>query len=237
MALRLPTPGGAVEALLAAPAGPARLTDLVEPARSLTDLSMRRLVQGAASRGDPVPCRKGCCSCCRYLVPVSPPEAMDMADRVERLPQPRRGEVEGRLRRAAEAILRAAPSLAPRPTTEQLSRWYWSLGLDCPLLEEGACSIYPWRPLACREHIIADSPADCAREQSPQVPLAPPVSLALALCRAAAVLEGTEPQSVLLPLALLWARSHAPRRHRTYPAAALAEALARAMETASPLAA
>lgn len=40
-------------------------------------------------------------------------------------------------------------------TAADLSRWYSGLDLPCPFLAERSCSIYPFRPLACREHLAA----------------------------------------------------------------------------------
>jgi hypothetical protein len=61
--------------------------------------------------------------------------------------------------------------------------------------------------------------------------------VAQALCQAAAMVEGTRPESVVLPLAVQWAGEHSTRRHRTYPAADLAEAFVQAVQSSQSLAA
>lgn len=234
---RLRASGAETDLALAVRAEPARLADLVGPARELADLAISRLRRQAAEAGARVPCRKGCSACCRYLVPISPPEAFALADRVARLPPPRRAATEERFRLAAAVILSAAPSLKSPATTLELSRWYWGLRLDCPLLAAGACGNYSGRPLACREHFVTGSAGPCAEEASSKTAHPLPLSLTHALCRAAAMVEGTSPESIMLPLALQWAEAHSERRHRTYPAADLAEAFIQAVQSPAALAA
>jgi hypothetical protein len=234
---RLRTFGATVDVGLAAAPAQARLADLVAPVHELADLAVRLLRRKTASRGTAVPCRRGCSACCRYFVPISPPEAMALADHVACLPPPRREAIELRFASAARAVLSAAPSLQRRPTAEGISRWYWGLKLDCPLLAQRACSAYPLRPVACREHLVTCPPRDCADEQSLQSPLPVPLSLGHVLCQAAADIEGTHSQSLLLPLTLSWAADQSARCERTYPAAELAEALGKALQTRQPLAA
>jgi Fe-S-cluster containining protein len=234
---RLAVDEGYEEVLLAATPGHARLADLVPPARDLADRVMRRLMEHAAAAGLHVPCRRGCFACCRYIVPVSAPEAMALADAIDSLPAPQRAAQEARFHAAARAVLSAFPRLDGSSTVADLSDWHWSLGLDCPLLNKGKCAAYAERPLSCREHYVTGSPAACREKGSDQRAGLLPISLAEALCAASAAIEGTGPQSVLLPLSLEWARSETRRRHRTYPAADVAEALARAISRARAIAA
>ncbi len=234
---RLTLGEAAEDVLLAAAPGQARLADLVPPARDLADRIMHGVLKRAAAAGRHVPCRRGCFACCRYIVPVSVPEAMALADEIDSLPPARRAAREARFHAAARAILSAVPRLEGSSTVADLSDWHWSLGLDCPLLTKGTCATYAERPLSCREHYVTGPAAACAEAESDQRAGAVPVSLAEALCAAAAAVEGTAPQSVLLPLSLEWARGEPRRRERTYPAADLAEALVRALSLARAVAA
>jgi Fe-S-cluster containining protein len=238
-ALKLPlrAAGADLDLALAVRDEPARLADLVAPARELADHMVSRLRRHAVETGAHVPCRKGCSACCRYLVPISPPEAFALADRMDRVQAPRRVALEEHFRRAARTILAHAPALAAPSTQDDLSRWCWAMKLDCPLLSAGACSLYSSRPLACREHFITGSARQCGEERSSQSAYPVETSLAHVLYRAAGIVEGTGPQSVFLPLAPGWAQDHSERRHRTYPAADLAKAFVQAIQFPQSLAA
>lgn len=69
-------------------------------------------------------CRKGCCACCRHIS-VFPVEAVAMMDSISKLPT---------------AILAC------------LEQYDEIRLIECPLLSEGECLIYPVRPVICRTH-------------------------------------------------------------------------------------
>ena len=112
-----------------------------------------------------------------------------------------RSALEGRFHSAAGSLLSAAPALKSPPSAGDLSRWYWGLKLDCPLLEGKACSVYPNRPLACREYFVTGAADQCSQVDSSPSALPVRQSIAHALCLAAAAVEGTPPESLMLPLA------------------------------------
>ena len=103
---------------------------------------------------------------------------------------------------------------------QELSRWYSGLDLPCPFLTDGTCAIYPFRPLACREHLAAgeaiEAPATSACPAAGQVH--PPTSVLEALAALTADLEGLPLESVMLPLATHWAQANRRRGRQTYPA-------------------
>jgi Fe-S-cluster containining protein len=103
---------------------------------------------------------------------------------------------------------------------QELSRWYSGLDLPCPFLTDGTCAIYPFRPLACREHLAAgetiEAPATSACPAAGQVH--PPTSVLEALAALTADLEGLPLESVMLPLATHWAQANRHCSRRTYPA-------------------
>lgn len=96
-----------------------------------------------------ITCRLGCTGCCRQHLTVSPIEA----DRLRRFVAALDAATKARLRRQAQAtrqrealLFRDAP---PQPTTfppepEQ--------SVPCPALLDGACAVYPARPVICRTH-------------------------------------------------------------------------------------
>jgi Fe-S-cluster containining protein len=73
-----------------------------------------------------IACRKGCDACCRHFS-LFPVEAVNMAQALRQLP-------EAQILRILEKARLASPD-GP-----------------CPLLEDGACLLYPARPIICRTH-------------------------------------------------------------------------------------
>jgi Fe-S-cluster containining protein len=72
-----------------------------------------------------IACHKGCACGCRNLS-VMPIEALSLSGAVQDLPQGLKAKI---LKRASTAS-------------------FW----DCPLLQDGACSLYAFRPIICRTH-------------------------------------------------------------------------------------
>src|ERR1700724_2186401 len=76
------------------PQGDVRLDEVWPLLRTIDDAVIGRTVRRVEAGGEPVPCRKGCSTCCRAQpVPVTPPEAYALLRLVEALPEPRRSEV------------------------------------------------------------------------------------------------------------------------------------------------
>jgi Fe-S-cluster containining protein len=127
--------------------------------------------EASRRRGEPISCREGCGACCRQMVPVSPDEAVRLADLVRAMPWRRRDRVRARFREAA-ARLRAAgalppswsPGAAPKPEERRpFSERYFAAAVPCPFLEEERCTIHPDRPMACREYSVTTPASLCAR--------------------------------------------------------------------------
>ncbi len=113
-------------------------------------------------------CRKGCSACCRQIAPVLPIEVPALARALAAMDGDRRAVVIERAqvaRRQAEAA-GLGPSLDACGGTTLASRhrfssaWF-ALGIDCPFLEDHACSIHPERPLGCREYLVTSDPVHC----------------------------------------------------------------------------
>jgi Fe-S-cluster containining protein len=122
-----------------------------------------------AAEGRTVSCKAGCAACCRYFIPVSDVEAYALADLIERMPEPRRSTIKQRFAdaearlagwRPLDALIREAPQLDA--DHKRMVEEYFRLGIACPFLEAESCSIYPDRPLACREHLVTSPAAFCA---------------------------------------------------------------------------
>jgi len=97
------------------------------------------------SRMAAVECRRGCAFCCHVNVTVTPLEAVRLAVAL----------AEGRVPRRLEAIFSAAELMEGRDAEGRQA-----LRAACPLLVDGACSVYEIRPLACRA-LLSQSAARC----------------------------------------------------------------------------
>jgi Fe-S-cluster containining protein len=183
-------------------------------------------VDAAAARGQQVSCRAGCGACCRQLVPISRPEAHLIADLVDALPEPRRAVVRARFEAARARLAEAGllerlehPERFADADLHALGLEYFALGVACPLLEDESCSIYPERPIACREYLVTSPAEHCASPTAETVrmlPLAGKASTALARL-------DEEPGARFVPwvpliLAPTWAEDHPePPRLRPGP--------------------
>jgi hypothetical protein len=116
----------------------AELLDRVDVFAAGSMLAIGRL--RPASR--PVACAKGCSYCCYLLVGTSIPEVLVVADHLR---QTRDAEAFAAVRRRVAAADDA--SHGADACDRLLKR------TPCPLLVDGACSVYPARPLICRGYI------------------------------------------------------------------------------------
>lgn len=218
--ISLNTPAGQLTTAVEAPAGFVPVTAIVPLMRRLGEGVQALEEQRSIEAGQPISCRKGCAACCRMLVPVSPPEAFALAERIESLPAEQRQHVQRKVAAANEQLERAGllePLIAlaetDRPLTDQefepLNRAYYELRLACPFLEEEICSIYDERPAACRE-LLVTSPAELCQDlvNNPVRPLPVSVRIGTALGLLWSDLKGEAPRLIPLPLALDWADRH-----------------------------
>jgi Fe-S-cluster containining protein len=218
-----------VSVRLTSPDEEVRLSDVVPAARLVATQLARSARSHVESGGIAVPCAKGCAACCRYLVPLSVPEAFRLREEILALDADRRRGIIAAYIRAARLVMNAEPPGAHpgegvgagrgAAAAEALSRWYAGLRLDCPLLEAELCAMYPQRPIACREHMVTGDAERCSREGGETAQAVRlPFSVGEALARLAADLEGTDLQAVMLPLTMLWTQEHLSRGRRTWPA-------------------
>lgn len=223
---------GRLKARLAVPPNPIRLSEL---AFSFLSLDGRLIDMAAAADrkgGHQVSCRKGCSACCQQIVPLSPAEAWMIADMVRSLPLERRTSLLERFTAIRSRLQGADFGQRFRESTFSLDRIaemslaYQGFGMDCPFLEDHACSIHPDRPTICRE-FLATTPAEwCAepgRHAVRTVPLA--ASFTECLSKVSAMVMGGEPQVIPLSLALDWAETNREAGRRRYDPAALMAAM------------
>ena len=194
------------------PPGPVTILELLPAIRAAADALFGRTTEALAAAGSPVTCGPGCGVCCNQLVPVSREEALALARFVRGLPGPRRRAVEGRFRQAVAGLEEAGLLARLIESFERgihkpgvlaaLQRDYWAVGLPCPFLEQGSCSVHPVRPVICRQYSVTSDPALCARPFTPGVRLAE-VRHSLDLAGALAAFDGGRARpTAALPLTL-----------------------------------
>lgn len=215
--------GEEVEVRETVPARVVRAADLLPLFQRLTDTVVGAVARQAERRGQRISCRAGCGACCRQPVPVAEAEAIHLAELVGRLPIERGERVRRRFAAALDALERAGclgdvrrlPRVSDEAERRRVGLGYFRLQIPCPFLEEESCSIYPHRPLACREYLVV-SPASRCSDPGPQVErLAFPVRPSRLLYRFGDGLGKDNARWVPLVLALVWAgrgRGRAARR-------------------------
>ena len=211
----------------------ARLVDVVPLARAVCG----RIVEASAARsesaGKPVSCAKGCSACCAVpLLGMSEPEAFSLVEDMKRLSAGDRnrilnGFVElGELAEKTglyEAVAEGDDQADPLHGFDVYRAWWRQVRRDCPILRHGACSMYPSRPMACREFLVTSDPDLCQASRETRVDI--PFRMYHVLARLSDELEGRPPlrNFVLLPLLLRWYGGQATRAQRTWRGPMLVE--------------
>jgi Fe-S-cluster containining protein len=109
---------------------------------------LEAFLQRSAAEGKPASCRKGCAWCCHQPVFAVTHELLYLRDHVVESVDPARQE--RFVSRAREKTL-----LTLKKPLEELLK----VRAACPFLEDGACAVYPARPMACRIYLSYSEPA------------------------------------------------------------------------------
>lgn len=227
--------------------GPTRVAELLPLARAISEGVTAIAVAHEEAEGKRISCAKGCDACCHQLVPVSPLEAVRIAELVQGMPRERRREVTKRFEKAvrrleqvglrdprrprAEAAL-VSTKTDPTEAWEDASRRYFDAKIPCPMLEDGACGIYAERPLVCREYLVT-SPAElCATLSDDVRPTPRPARMHEVLTATTNEILGRSDVGMPLPFALDWAAAHGKSLRAEGDGEEMAMALAAAIEAA-----
>jgi len=223
-AVRLETPDGPLKGRVSVYTGPTPLAGLVPPLLALTDGLVGLTLARGEKEGRRATCRAGCGSCCCQMVPLAIPEAFFLRDVVATLPADRRRVILKRYDCIVSELENNglyAHIMDPENTDEdyqKIALEYFYLRLPCPFLEQNHCSIYPMRPMACREYHVTTPPEWCADPRSFTVSsLKPRVAIPVVLTRLSAELLGVRAQMIPLALALRWAGDHSDLHRRAWP--------------------
>lgn len=117
-------------------------------------------------------CSKGCSTCCRQLITISIHEAILLVYLVDML----NSEERNRIRHSFDEILSKIEqhnflkdliyfhidNFEDKDAIINIQKEYWELQLACPFLVDNSCSIYPYRPLICREYLVSSEPQKCS---------------------------------------------------------------------------
>jgi Fe-S-cluster containining protein len=132
--------------------------DPVPPSSSaLSSKTARWFERAKSALGDNLPCCRGCSHCCVGLFPVTILDQQEIQRGLHSIPAEQRQVIEEKAARQARMIEASVPQLARHPfiddwqdrDTDALVERYRDL--PCPALEaDGSCSLYAFRPLACR---------------------------------------------------------------------------------------
>lgn len=150
--------------------------DLIPIYQILTNQIVSHSIEQSVKAGKSISCKAGCGSCCAQPVPVTELEALNLAKVVKNMPEHRQKQIRQRFADSQAAIADAGleDSLKEIANLDKESRKalgvkYFSLRLDCPFLEEQSCSIYPDRPLECREFVVTSDPKYCAQLNAKEI--------------------------------------------------------------------
>lgn len=177
--------------------------------RQLVNDVVAASVEALENHGRHVTCKAGCGACCRQLVPIADFEAHAIAALIERMPEERRAHVR---RRFAEAERQLA---AARPLDEIIAALngddrydfavdYFSYGVACPFLEDESCSIYPDRPLICREYLVHTPVEHCSKVGEHGIGVVPINRASKALFRLSTMHDKPSERRVPLSLVPYW---------------------------------
>jgi len=212
----------------------ARLADIVPLAQAVCTKIINVVVEKIRREGGRIPCRKGCSACCRYIVPLSVPEAFWLREKIFARPVSEQRVI---LQSCLSAALHILGRKLPKPLAGLASgtspdtlidvnavvNWYASLKLDCPFLYKEVCLIYEHRPLVCREYFIKGSARACKGGRGKAKLVELPVRMSSALSQLASELEGMDEEAAAIPLALSWCEENLERSRRVWPAAIMVE--------------
>jgi Fe-S-cluster containining protein len=199
---------------MAIPPGLIRPDRLLPLFQSLADSFVGLALKDAQTEGAKISCQKGCGVCCRQLVPISEVEARQLRDLINSMTEPRRSEIRARFNTARMRLQRAGlldkllfPERLKAEDRTPFALEYFSQGIACPFLDKGSCSIYPDRPISCREYLVVSPAENCAKPSPDAVKC---LKLPAEVSRAVRFLNtGQNPARwVPLILAVEWADAH-----------------------------
>ncbi len=170
-----------LEAAVNLPAESVTVEELLPVLYAFADAYLGAVIAQAEELGQRVSCKAGCGACCAQLVPVSEAEARRLARLLHEMPEPRRSRLRDRFQHLRGKLTAAGlwerlldtGKLADLDARRRIGMEYFLLGEPCPFLENQSCSIYPDRPMRCREYFVTSPPAHCADPRPETIRMVP----------------------------------------------------------------
>lgn len=173
--VRLSIEGNPLDLQMTVPANPVKPQRMLPIFQQMTN-SFVEMGVNALPKNEKISCKAGCGACCNQAVPLAEIEAYQISELVENMPEPRRSEIKERFEKAfahfAEIGWFEKLGQCAGKTNEEQEKVvleYFYEGIPCPFLEDGACSIHPDRPLACREYLVTTPAENCSNPTSKTV--------------------------------------------------------------------
>jgi Fe-S-cluster containining protein len=144
--------------------------EMIPVYQRLTNDLVEHSVTKTLASGKSISCKAGCGACCAQAVPVMGFEAFHLADVVKRMSAAKQTVVRQHFA-DGKAILEEAGLMTDAQNIDAMSEEqrrvfgdkYFKLGMSCPFLENGSCSIYLDRPIRCREFLVTSDAKYCAQ--------------------------------------------------------------------------
>ena len=164
--------GGQTFTKMPVPVGPVSLVKVLPNIFSIADDYYDKSLAMMSGYGKSPSCGPACGVCCNQLVSISMAEAAYLLNLLETFDPARKiavlekftaivkkCEETGLLSEIMEVFL---TRLHDGKAVLNVQKKYFDLGMGCPFREQGSCSIYPHRPLICRQYLVSSDPANCA---------------------------------------------------------------------------
>ena len=190
------------------------LRELLPTIQQITHKIIDIAVLQSEANGKTVSCKKGCGACCRQLVPITKTESWHIAKLVAKLPKEKQKRIKQSFREARETLQNSSlweqlSSTTSIENTREIGFDYFDLDINCPFLEDNACSIHPHRPLSCREFLATSNPAFCSAPREMKIEsIDIPVRASNTLGRIEDDEAATAFEWIPLSLALNWGSTH-----------------------------
>jgi Fe-S-cluster containining protein len=199
------------------PFGHRNLTQLLPILHSLSESVIESVGSKLSQSGQPISCKAGCAACCRLMIPLNLFEAEALAAWIRSEPEAKQQELALRFESALTSLANAG--ILDRIVSEdwrvqsdsalKVVNDYFSAQVPCPFLEDESCSIYPIRPLICREYLVTSPPEQCSDLATPITRVKLPLVLTRVLDSISAELDANRRGWIPLVLLLDWMKSNA----------------------------
>lgn len=157
-----------VDVVIEVPASKCGADAVLPFVRELSNKSIEIAVKNSLKLGESISCSKGCGACCAQLVPISEIEIQAINQFISNQTKQNQKKIKDRFAAAKQKLEQAGlwenlmtPDQMDLHNKTEFGLEYFAQGVYCPFLEEGACSIHPVRPVACREYLVTSDAKHC----------------------------------------------------------------------------